>query len=391
MKKYNNIFLFVCVFGIIFLGMLTLVRTQKDISYAENRNLNKFEVLSISKFLDGTFQSNLENAYLDQFIGGETIKNIMKSELVLYKKFINYEGICKDVYLNIGKSYYTFDCSKHLFYKPIRVTEKTEEFYKNIGAKYSKLNDFVDTYYYYIPTSSNYNFITGEPAINIEETFKKYWKGDYKFSSLKIDGFEMFYNYFYKTDHHWNHIGSYEGYKDVMSILDKKAKILEPLEEVEFDFIFNGSMARSLAFYDYSDNFKVYKFDMPEHEVYVNGELGSYGNEEGYFNGQYKKNIRINHYAAFYGGDKAELVFDFNNPKKDNIMIIGNSMTNSVNKLIASHFNKTHVIDLRHYEKTFNERFNIYDYIKENDIDKVLVLFDVAFINSEDYDMWGDV
>ena len=93
MKKYNNIFLFVCVFGIIFLGMLTLVRTQKDISYAENRNLNKFEVLSISKFLDGTFQSNLENAYLDQFIGGETIKNIMKSELVLYKKFINYEFV----------------------------------------------------------------------------------------------------------------------------------------------------------------------------------------------------------------------------------------------------------------------------------------------------------
>ena len=35
--------------------MFTLIRKIKDISYIENRNLNKIQMLTISSFLDGTY------------------------------------------------------------------------------------------------------------------------------------------------------------------------------------------------------------------------------------------------------------------------------------------------------------------------------------------------
>lgn len=42
----------------------------------------------------------------------------------------------------------------------------------------------------------------------------------------EINSFEEFNERFYNTDHHWNYIGSYEAYRDVLSVLGGG----EPLE-----------------------------------------------------------------------------------------------------------------------------------------------------------------
>ena len=52
-----------------------------------------------------------------------------------------------------------------------------------------------------------------------------------------------------------------------------------------------------------------------------------------------------------------------------NLLIYSNSFSNAVNKLLASHYKTTYVIDGRHYKKV-----NLVDYIKENNIDDVLII-----------------
>ena len=93
---------------------------------------------------------------------------------------------------------------------------------------------------------------------------------------------------------------------------------------------------------------------------------------EQYYQGNYNKKEYINHYAKYYGDDYAEVIFDFSNPNKQNLLVLCTSYSNAIKQLLASHFNKTYYIDLRH-----NKDFKVNEYIEENDIDKVLLLGDI--------------
>ena len=122
-------------------------------------------------------------------------------------------------------------------------------------------------------------------------------------------------------------------------------------------------------------------FDFPEHITYINGEkVNDYGSQN---------NFEMNNisYGMYYGGDDAEIIFDYNNPTKENILIIGESYDNAILKLISTHYNKTFSIDLRHYERQFGKKFNYLEYIKKNNINKTLLIGNIDFYRSQDFDM----
>lgn len=389
-EKINNIFMLIMFFCLIAYGALALIRTPKDVSYTENRNLNKFQQFTIKGFLDGTYQSGLENAFTDQFVGGGRIKNLMNKNLSFSRYMVNVPALCEDAYISVGNGYYFWNCNQQFVSYPIEDSEAIQARYERIGKKYSEINGKLDMHYYYITSPINYNMTKNQMGVNISDLMKNHFKGEYKFDYLKIETPEQLMSYFYKTDHHWNYNGSYEGYKDIMKLLDAEEEIKEPLEKVVFDFDFYGSASRVTSIYEYAGPFTAYKFDYSEHDMYINGNKASYGAENEYFNGRYNTSKEMNHYGIFYGGDYGEVMFDFKNNKKDNVLIIGNSFTNAVNKLVASGFNKTYVIDLRHYESAFGQKFDIEKYAKEKDIDKVLILMDFTYMAGAEFDMWGD-
>ena len=88
----------------------------------------------------------------------------------------------------------------------------------------------------------------------------------------------------------------------------------------------------------------------------------------------------MNSYAFLYGDDYAEVVFVFNQPSKENLLIISNSYSNAVNELIGQHFNKTYVVDLRAYKEKYGHDFVLSKYIKDKNIDKALVIMSPTFI-----------
>ena len=177
-------------------------------------------------------------------------------------------------------------------------------------------------------------------------------------------------------------------YTQIAEMFDDAQNIIKPVETVTFDdIVFYGSRSRISQIFDYKEPFTVYKFNFPEFTIINDKLYDTYGNEENYFKGKYNRSRLTNHYGEFYGGDSGEVIFDFNNNDKDNLLVLGSSYTNAINKLIASHFNKTYVIDLRHYEEVMGEKFDIKRYIEENNIDKVLIIADYSFLINESFNI----
>ena len=90
-------------------------------------------------------------------------------------------------------------------------------------------------------------------------------------------------------------------------------------------------------------------------------------------------------YGGYYGDDYGQIVLNTGREELENILVIGDSFDNAILKLIASHYNMTHSVDLRFYEHYMGEEFVLSDYLAENGIDKVLIIGSINFFLSEDF------
>lgn len=248
--------------------------------------------------------------------------------------------------------------------------------------EFNVLNEKVDTYYYVINRSFNYDFRNNTVSLDLVSFMNNNLKENKGLNYLRINSYNDYKNYFYKTDHHWNYKGSYQGYKDIMSMFDIK-DIKVPIEEVTFNgSIWYGSTARDLSLWSIKEPFTVYEFKFDNHNEYINGNVGEYGNQKYFLNLRNKKFGQEEYYAKFYGFDAGEIIYDYHDDAKDNLLILSSSFSNPINGLIASHFNRTYVIDGRHYND-----FKVFDYIEKNNIDKVLIIMDFNFVSMSAFEL----
>lgn len=367
-----------------------LIKGQKSVSSSENRTLEQYPIFTLINFYKGEFQSNLENAISDQFFHSENIKsktlslsnNIYSVELnfLIDTNLVNLEG-----YTKYSANFYIYNENYHLLMIGMNIDDYIS--YLDINAKqYNEDITGVKKYYYFVENDKSMNFTEDTSK---ENKFYSYIKQIYEadgFSNLDVNSFEDFDNYFYKTDHHWNYKGSYEGYCNIINmIFGEDEELIKPADEVTFDCYFFGSRARKDAMYTIKEKFTVYTYDTPEHIEYVNGIQKEYGSKSKYLLGEYSNSRTTNHYGVYYGSDYAEVIYDYNNPNKDNLLIIASSYSNAINELVASHFNKTYVIDLRHYDN-----FDVKKYIKENDIDVFLFIGDACAYIDENFRLEGE-
>lgn len=380
-KNKSDILFIIVVLMVLCLGIVTIIRKPKEMSLIENRNLAKFENFKLKDFLDGSFQDNLEDALSDQFIGGETIKKTMKKLQNSINALNAPHSVCKNEYVSLGGGYYTFNCEDYMLID-LPVHDDFDNWYiKKRVNEFNSLNKKIDVYYYIINRGFNYDFKDNTMVSNLKNFFKKNLV-DYKgLDDLKIESFDKYKKFFYKTDHHWNALGSYKGYEDIVGMFGFAPK--KPKRFVTFeDTIFYGSEARNIAFYDIKEKFSAFEFEYSKHDEYVNGSILQYGKYPYYFSGTYSKSPLNPYYGDFYGPDVAEVKYDYNNKTKENLLVLSSSFSNPINPLIASHFNKTFIVDLRHFKG-----FKVEEYIKENNINKVLFIMDYNFIKSPEFEL----
>ncbi|MBQ3409062.1 MAG: hypothetical protein IJH12_07675 [Clostridia bacterium] len=349
-----------------------LIRKDKDISLTENRALFKKSDIELTALNEGI------NQWLeDQFIGGDTLKkmyNRCKNKTInVSMKLIEKSNLIN--LIPMGKGIYRLANTDYMVYKLAEFDEFKDtygEIIDSINHVYNQ-NSSVDFYVY--------NIVTDDIVIGREkydELFRKRLDKNIKFmSSTKINTYDDYKKSFYKTDHHWDKDGQYDGYVDIMHLLGQE-DIEEKPRLLKFDNLkFWGSKARAIGDTEIYDEFEAYDYSYPEMSVQINfQEVPDYGDEENFASGNIIRDVEFeNYYADFYGSDYGIVNFCVSdNEECENILVLSNSYSNAINKLIASKFYNTYIVDMRYYESQLNESFNINEFIKNNDITKVLVI-----------------
>ncbi len=360
-NKLNNI-IFITILLIISITFLfCMFRNKNNLNFIDNRSSYKFTIPTFRELINGEYQSNLDETIADQMPKYNYFK-------ILYLKINNYTNIGTVKVFKLDKlNKYVKLSNTYLYNDYLLYTTSNIIGNKNNISEINKIidNTSANVYVYYINTDANYNF---EKNFKVDDysIIKKYVNTD-NTSEFTINSFDEYKKYFYKTDHHWNYKGSYKAFNDIAKLMNLDV-IPDNSNEVCLKGYFDGSKLKSIANIDIvKDNVCVYDFDFPDFDIYVSKELvDDYGTPIEKLKDQNELT-----YGSIYGFDYDEIIFinkDSNNNKK--LLIYSNSYSNAVNKLLASNYKETYVIDGRHYKSNKS----MVDYIEENNIDDVLIL-----------------
>jgi hypothetical protein len=196
------------------------------------------------------------------------------------------------------------------------------------------------------------------------------------FDNFGISSFQDYETNFFKTDHHWNIKGALIAYKLVYEMIASEYKDISPIVDVSKVGLvkgvkFLGSYARGSLYPIKPEPFEYVDFSLPEFKTYMNDHLITYGRRDQYLSGNFSKEKYYNHYQGFYGSWKKLLIYEFQNSSKRNLLIITSSHARMNQMLIASHYRKTYVVDLR---GEVGKSISLKQMIKDYKIDDVLIL-----------------
>lgn len=376
-NKFLKLVFLGVLMSILLIGFLRTVFLPTDYNYYENRYRYKIIQPSISSILDHSFQDSMENALQDQLPISSTVKKaynyITRNSLTPALSGLLSQN--NEQYI----SYFALSIfGDHYVYLPDSL-ESVKDTLDARAENYNRVMEAhpdIDFYAYYIEKETEVNLETNEKSdtadymlsqLNIDESQK---------GVFRVDGYEDFSEYFYKTDHHWNHKGSYTAYRQLVELLGCSDAPLEATGEYLLGD-FEGSKSSTVASHLLSDQFFAYAFEFPDYQIMIDGKpADNYGNQEQCIASGHWPGVS---YAGFYGNDNGEIIFDTGKESLDNILIIGESYDNAILKLLASHFHKTYSIDLRNYYYAKGNDFNFHQFVQENEIDKVLFIGNLGF------------
>lgn len=407
-KVISIVFVILYVLSLV-LFYSVIFRGQNDISIEENRTLQNIPRFSFKTFWKGEFQKKMEDAVGDQMAFSIEIKTGIK-------KFYNHlTGITSEADRIFVKEKNGFD-SEYQFADvnhsesqvqelPVQPDKNSYTYKEVVAGKVYKIDDsgYLLAMHH---EPEEYDFDLYDPKMLAEVTFPKYLffietseSTDFNdiqksrafeyikqqipmdgYDRLSFNSFDEYKNYFYQTDHHWNFLGSYNGYTKIMRLLEGDGvELLRPSGRHTYHTFFNGSRSRDNLLGSSTEEFTVFKFNLPEYKTFVNDAERTYGFRYQYVSDDdFPHKLYSNHYGLYYGDDRAKVVYDFNQPEKESILILGTSFTNAINELVASHYNQTHILDFRYYKEWYGERINAQKYMEKNHLTKLLLVGDIS-------------
>lgn len=387
LQLISNILMIFIVLVVMLSAMIKSFVSPDYINENENRSSKILGAPTFSGFVDGTYQSDTETALIDQFPLSENLKKsyndvtrtITLSALWPLAENNPDEYVAFEDMALFGKNKYLVYYTYSLFYSGDSMKKRAEDIKKAIER-----NSDTDFYIYYIEKDTDIVFDTNQKNGAYELIRDNVGISPERISRFEIDSFEKFAKYFYRTDHHWNHLGAYQGYVDVMTLLGRQ-NVMLPVEELKISSSFSGSKAQSCGAKGIlTEDFYAYAFDFIPMEITIDGiSAPDYGNAKEFIQNLGKEVS----YGEYYGTDSGEIIFSTGNAEKENLLVIGESYDNAILKLLACDFNNTYSIDLRNYSAYAGCEFELDSYIKENDIDKVLLIGNIDYFTGDTFNI----
>lgn len=315
------------------------------------------------------------------------INNKLSNYLFLYSEINQYYPNFKNMF-NFSNSEFkpmgTNSDGEYIFLNKdgfyILETNQNDDYIKTNMKKtinfYNDLSKSVETYMY-LP--SRYEFQEFNNAYNIRNMneIKKEFVTELDnvmVGELQVKDKEEYQKLFYHTDHHWNSYGAYQGYLDICEMMRLDCK---PYNVVETDVTYHGSIGKMTSDKSISDKFTYIDTGL-QYDVMVEGKETPQNFKPRKLN--LNKGTYYDQYVGFYDGLFSEVVYDYKNTN-ENLLILGDSYAWQIDYIIASNFNKTYVLNPKYVTK-----LNLKDYLKEHNINKVLVLMESQTTIFDNYD-----
>ncbi|MHC0037955.1 DHHW family protein [Pseudoneobacillus sp. C159] len=351
------------------LGLLHVLVDDRSFSEQENRVLAQMPSFTFKSFLSGDFTKDFEEYVSDQFVWKDFWTG-MKAEAEMASLKQENDGVFfgKDGFLLEG------------YEKP------GEQFQKNLNSiQYfkEKAND-IHTYLLLAPTSvemykdklplfaNSYSqkemlaFAKEHLTVNFIDVYDK----------LLEKKEEPIY---FRTDHHWTMRGAYYAYE-----VAAKEMGIAAYKWTDFT-IHNVSNNFNGTYYSKANNHRI-KSDRievfePKFDVKYNVK---YENNQNSTDSLYEWNYltKKDQYSFFLGGNHSLVKIQSSVHNGRKLAVMKDSYAHSFIPFLANHFEEIHVIDLRYYHS------NIYEYMKENDINDALFLYNIANFSKDTNMIW---
>jgi len=356
-KKLVIAFL-VIVFGICLCIPCKFVLVKIGVMSINMDNFSEYKEKDVNNVVDkinnivGRIENSVENKVTNYFPFYNEINS-------LYNKvdFASNKILFKDVPIkkNSDGEYIFYDKVNGFYYLTNKYTSK--ELNERLDSQVKFFNELskkgIDVNIY-IPTRYEFTTLKKDNLSNYVSEFVSKLDSDINVRVMDVKSIDEYKEYFYKTDHHWTIKGALDGYKDICDMLGIDA--INNLNIVEHkERMYYGSLTKTAL----NDNINDYISDVDiklDYDVYVNGKTADslFKPREIRLDRDYKY---YDYYVQYFNGQYGNVVYDYHNSDKENLLIIGDSYSWQIDYLIASSFNKTHVINLRYKLEISNDIF----------------------------------
>ena len=232
MNKKKGLWISIPFLIIIFgFAITNVIAKDRESSVSENRTLKQLPSLK-----DGNFTGEFESYYADQFVlRDEFLKLYTKSQILSNKTKVRDYFVYEDKWILESPDVYIEDS---------KIKESTE-----IINKYAKelSESGKDVYYISTPYKTNVlkymypKYIDSNISTDNKDRFLANLNKDYMtVVDLSKDFTERFdreklESLYFKTDHHWNSLGAYEGFKTIVESINKNSNENIEIKDEDYD------------------------------------------------------------------------------------------------------------------------------------------------------------
>ena len=366
------------VFLIFIFGMAVwfLFNPKSDYSSSEKRYLQQFPDVSVDKVLDGTFGTDFESYFADQF----PARSFWVGLNAYYSLDTGNNG-ANGVY-NCGNGY--------LINKPVSTDNKLE---KNVDA-IVKFKNTID-----VPVTVMFAPSTGYVADDVLPAVHDKYNDDTYFeqtsATLSTNGisfvdlrkpFKDTYaggnQLYYKTDHHWTTLGAYTAYEKLCEQLNITPAPKEKFDIKTYGGFYGTTYSTSGFWFTQPDSIQIW--DNPENtdkNIKVKISEGTNTDEFGsmYFYDHLEEDDK---YPVFIDGNHALTEITNSNASGGTILLVKNSFSHSLAPFLAENYSKIILVDMRYYKMSVSQ------IVEQENPEQVVFLYGIDNIATDTDLVW---
>ena len=373
-KKYS---VFITVLFCLFIfgfGIALVLSPSRDFSDQENRFLAQFKAPTLDTLRSGKFMEDFEDYVTDQFpLRDQWIRLKARSERLLGKQENN--GV-----------YFGTD-GQTLFAQFTAPTD--EELSQRLGFVNSLGDNLeVPVYFSLVPDKSAVLaslLPTNAPKRDDGSTIQRAAElcGD-SVAYIDLRGDLTSAGDFYRTDHHWTTQGAQRAWWKLMAGMGR-VQPKEDMDGVSYQGLSYTEVSSSFYGTTYSSSGAAWVRPDTIHTVIPEGGTKGHVTVTGYPEGlpiesslYHPEKLEVkDKYAYFLGGNQPLCVIQNPDAPDGKLLVIRDSYSDSLAPFLAEQFQEVHLFDLRY------NNMSVQQYVADNGIDQVLVLYSVANFSTD--------